>query len=212
MVGALRSFVDVGTEPGAMRRVMHAINVGSPQRLHYTLDYDQGTIVQIWRGDFLDATPMWHARGDGSARPRGSVEFMTLRPLSAILTDRVQDWPAPYAGLDFHPLRYRVESNGLPVFHYRLGDITIEDAILPVAGKWLERRLTFNKPAQGLHVLLADAGSLEDVKRNWYAVDDRRYYIRVRDAGRVFIRKADARSQVLATPVNGHALAYDIVF
>ena len=38
----VRSFADVGPEGGTRERVMHAINVGSPQQLHYTLDYDQG--------------------------------------------------------------------------------------------------------------------------------------------------------------------------
>ena len=42
------------------------MNVGSNKGLHYTYDMDHGNMVQLWRGEFLDATPMWHDRGDGS--------------------------------------------------------------------------------------------------------------------------------------------------
>src|SRR5205085_11662518 len=45
----LRSFVDIDTV-----RVTHAVNVGSPQQLHYTYDMDKGMVVQLWRGGFLD--------------------------------------------------------------------------------------------------------------------------------------------------------------
>src|SRR5690606_39702282 len=61
----LRSFMDL---PGG-HRVTHAISIGSNQGLHYTYDLDHGALVQMWRGEFLNATPMWHQRGDGSSRP-----------------------------------------------------------------------------------------------------------------------------------------------
>src|SRR5690606_26853971 len=63
----LRGFVDI---PG--RRVVHAESVGHPQHVHYTYDMDHGTIVQAWRRDFLDATPMWHNRGNGTSRALGA--------------------------------------------------------------------------------------------------------------------------------------------
>ena len=51
----LRSFVDL---PGNVR-LTHSVNVGSPEGLHYTYDMDNGMLAQVWRGGFLDATPMW---------------------------------------------------------------------------------------------------------------------------------------------------------
>ncbi len=85
----LRSFVDIDTF-----RVTHAVNVGSARQLHYTYDLDKGMIVQVWRGDFLDATPMWHSRGDGSSRPVGSVQQFGL-PMLAMeqLNSSAVAWP-----------------------------------------------------------------------------------------------------------------------
>ena len=79
-------------------------------------------------------------------------------------------------------------------------------------GKRFERRLTFSEPIPDLHVLLAEAGDFELAGPGLYAVDDRRYYIRVRDSGRTFVRDADGRKQLLATPGVDNALIYEILF
>ena len=142
----IRSFADVGPEGGTCGRVVHAINVGSPQEIQYTLDYDQGTIVRAWRGEFLDATPMWYQRGDGSSRPRGSEEFLTMRPLVARLADDREPWPDPYGTSGFRPERYRIGASGLPVFHYGFAGARIEDTPRAMDGRRLERRLTISEP------------------------------------------------------------------
>ena len=208
----VRSFADVGPEGGTSERVMHAINVGSPQQLHYTLDYDQGTIVRAWRGEFLDTTPMWHQRGDGSSLPRGTEEFLTMRPLLARLADDRQPWPDPYRTSEFRPLRYQVSAAGLPLFQYQFAGARIDDEPRVHDGQRFERRLTFSEPIPDLHVLLAEADDFELVGPGLYAADDRRYYIRVRDSGRAFVREADGRKQLLATPGVDNALTYEILF
>ena len=104
----IRSFVDAGPDTEPTRRIVHAINVGSPDALHYTLDYDQGTIVQVWRGDFLDATPMWFQRGDGSSRARGAVEFMTFGRLLAMFQNGGGSGPERHTAPDIRPAGYRL--------------------------------------------------------------------------------------------------------
>ncbi len=83
----LRSFMDlplVKNERGRSYRVTHGISVGSPEQVHYTYDADFGNIVQVWRGMFLDATPMWENRGDGSSRPMGVVSYLGGKPQLAL--------------------------------------------------------------------------------------------------------------------------------
>ena len=208
----VRSFADVGPGGGTRERVMHAINVGSPQQLHYTLDYDQGTIVRVWRGEFLDTTPMWHQRGDGSSLPRGTEEFLTMRPLLARLADDRQPWPDPYASSGFRPVRYRIDAAGRPVFHYRFGDASVEDASRAMEGRRFERRLTFSATEPEMHVLLAESDNFEPVNAGLYAADDRRYYIRVSESGRTYVRESDGRTQLLATPGGNNTLTYEILF
>src|SRR5690554_4316114 len=61
----LISFMDLGKDV----RVVHAVSVGSANNVHYTYDMDHGMLVQAWRGQFLDATPMWDGRGNGTSLP-----------------------------------------------------------------------------------------------------------------------------------------------
>ena len=208
----VRSFADVGPEGGTRERVMHAINVGSPQQLHYTLDYDQGAIVRVWRGEFLDTTPMWHQRGDGSSLPRGTEEFLTMRPLLAILADERQPWPEPYRTSGFRPLRYQISAAGLPVFQYEFAGARIDDEPRVHDGQRFERSLTFSEPIPDLRVLLAEADDFEVAGPGLYAADDRRYYIRVSESGRTYVRESDGRTQLLATPGGTNTLTYEILF
>ena len=208
----VRSFADVSPQKGTSERVMHAINVGSPGQLHYTLDYKQGTLLRAWRGEFLDATPMWHQRGDGSSRPRGAEEFLTVRPLVARLEDDRAPWPDPYAASGVQSVSYRIDASGLPVFHYRFEGVDVEDAPRAMEGKRIERRLTLSEPSPNLYFLLAEAASIELVKPGLYAADDRRYYIRVRKSERTLVRDSDGGAQLLATPDSDNALVYEILF
>jgi hypothetical protein len=68
----LRSFIDL---PDGVR-VTHGISVSSQEKVHYSYDLNKGQIVQIWRGDFLDATPMWNNRGNGVSKPLGAVIYI----------------------------------------------------------------------------------------------------------------------------------------
>ena len=111
----LRSFTDL---PGNIR-VNHAVGVGSPEQLHYTYDLDNGMIVQLWRGDFLDATPMWHERGDGSTTPAGSVQYFGKpAPNVGILTSTNAAWITDTTGTGFKPKGYILDASRRPAFKY----------------------------------------------------------------------------------------------
>ena len=68
-----RSFTDLIKNGKKLKRIVHGVNVGSPSHLHYTYNLDNGSIVQIWKGEFLDTSPMWDDRGDGSSKARGAI-------------------------------------------------------------------------------------------------------------------------------------------
>lgn len=125
----LRSFMDY-TEGEKSRRIPHAISVGNQSGLHFTYDPDRATMVQGWKGDFLDATPMWQDRGDGSSRPRGAVEITGGNAGMATSADSQTAWPEEIpADLGYHFTGYttEVDNDANPVFHYQLGEATITD-------------------------------------------------------------------------------------
>ncbi|RYZ48014.1 MAG: DUF1080 domain-containing protein, partial [Sphingobacteriales bacterium] len=108
----LRSFIDLPE-----KRIVHAVSVGSPEGTHYTYDLDNGALIQAWHGGFLDATPMWHERGDGSSRPAGSVEFLG-KPAPGISTLATADaaWATDTTGTGYKPKGYVLDAEGRPAF------------------------------------------------------------------------------------------------
>ena len=205
----LRSFMDI---PG--KRVVHAISVGSPQQVHYTYDMDNGALVQVWRGGFLDATPMWYSRGDGSSRPRGAVQRFGM-PVLALAKLATADgaWLKDTAGTGYTPKGYKLNRQDEPTFMYTLYGANVTDAVRALtSGDGIEREITVQNGGEGLYARLAESKHIEQANNGWYMVDGS-YYIRLDDAGgaKATIRNSASGSQELVVPVQGK-LRYSILF
>lgn len=205
-----RSFMDLPGGP----RVVHAVSVGSKQEVHYTYDTDTGMILQVWRGGFLDATPMWYSRGDGSSRPVGAVQRFG-DPVLAIakLPSPQAAWKTDTTGSGFRPKGYRLDNDNNPVFHYKTYGMVVNDATRALPnGEGIGREITIQDPAPDLFVRLACGASIMEFGKGMYLVDDSSYYLRMEDAGGVkpIIRDADGK-QELIIPVSGK-IRYSILF
>lgn len=206
----LRSFMDV---PGSTR-IPHAVSVGSPMQVHYTYDMDKGMLLQVWRGGFLDATPMWHDRGNGCSRPRGAVQYFgkpafTLSRLSS--ADAA--WIADSTGTGYRPKGYVLDEKDRPAFRYIIYGSAVTDVIKVLEdGHGLRRELTVENPAEGLYARLAEGSKITVQPDGMYVVDGRSYYLQLDDAGgaKPVVRQSGER-QELIVPVKGK-LAYSILF
>jgi hypothetical protein len=213
----LRSFMDVPNENGQGRRmrVTHAVSVGSPEQVHYTYDLDKGAIVQVWRGQFLDATPMWNNRGDGSSRPTGMVQRLGV-PTLAIgrMASAQAAWATDTTGSAFRPLGYALDDNDQPTFMYTAHGVSVEDAIRVLPnGEGIRREMTFKSPVDGLFARLAEGGSIEAMADNSYLIDGKAYYLRLDDSKglKPTVRQMGNR-QELIVPVKNNTLSYSILF
>jgi hypothetical protein len=207
----LRSFMDLPDGP----RVTHAISVGSPGQLHYTYDLDHGILVQLWRGGFLDATPMWHQRGDGSSRPVGSVHHFVKQPELAIaqLSSEQDAWVTDTTGSSFRPKGYSLNASKQPTFRYQIYGAAVKDAIRVLEnGQGIQREVSVQNPSDNLYMRLAEGSSIEEQSKGVYLVDDKAYYLRLDDAGgaKPMVRKS-AGGQELIIPLRGK-LNYSILF
>jgi hypothetical protein len=205
-----RSFMDFKKGKGKGQRVVHAVSVGSPTNLHYTYDLDKGAVLQVWRGEFLDATPMWHDRGDGSSKPRGSV---TLLGDDMILGKSAKGkWQADTTGSGYRPKGYVLDDQDVPTFQYQAFGSTVTDYISVVNNQFFERIIRVNNPAKDLVARLADGANIEKVADGLYAVDNKSYYIQLADKSvKPEIRSADG-SQELLVPVTNGEVKYSILF
>lgn len=205
----LRSFSDIDTI-----RVTHAVNVGSALQVHYTYDMDKGMIVQLWRGGFLDATPMWHSRGDGSSRPVGMVQRFGM-PMPAIesLSSADAVWSADTTGSGYRPKGYVLDDSDRPAFRYITYNNLVTDQTLVLPDSHgIQRKISLQNPADNLYLKLAEAKTIEMVSEGLYVLDDKSYYLRIDDAGKAkpLIRNVHGNKEMIIPVKN--KISYSILF
>ncbi len=212
----LRSFMDlpgVNDAKGKTMRVTHGISVGSPTQVHYTYDLDKGAIAQVWRGQFLDATPMWHDRGDGSSRPMGMVQRMGTPVLFlSKLASPQTNWLADTTGSGFRPKGYVLDSEDRPSFRYESFGASVEDKIRVLnEGQGLQREVTVANAPADLYARLASGVTISALENGLYLIDGEQY-VRLDDLGgaKPTVRTAGNR-QELIVPVKGKVV-YSILF
>lgn len=223
----LRSFMDMpGVDSpgeknaqGRTLRVVHAVSVGSPEQVHYTYDLDKGALVQVWRGSFLDATPMWHDRGDGSSRPMGMVQRLGAPVLFLTkLASPQANWTADTTGSGYRPKGYVLDNTDRPTFKYMSYGSSVDDKIRVLAnGQGIQREVTIAGPALGtptadLYARLASGTTISPMENGMYLIDGQEY-LRIDDAAgaKAAIRDVGAGRQELIVPVKGKVI-YSILF
>jgi hypothetical protein len=206
----LRSFMDLPGSP----RVVHAVSVGSLQKVHYTYDMDNGMVVQLWRGDFLNATPMWNDRGDGSSRPLGMVQYLG-KPVQAIarLSNAESGWVSDTAGTGYRPKGYVLDENGTPSFRYLTYGTAVTDQVKVIdSGRGISRKITLTDQANDLYFRLVDAESIVQTADGMYLIDNQSYYLRLDDIGasKPVIRDQNGRKELIVPIVK--SISYSILF
>jgi hypothetical protein len=205
----LRSFMDVDTV-----RVTHAISVGSAQQLHYTYDMDKGMVVQLWRGNFLDATPMWHSRGDGSSRPGGSLLKLGMPVMALqVLTTPDAAWSWDTSGTGYRPKGYILDANDRPTFRYHIYNGVVSDVTRVMENnQGVQREITVENAPANLYLRLAVANSIETPSDGLYVIDDKSWYLRMdaSSAAKPIIRDSNGHKELLVPVQN--KVRYSILF
>lgn len=213
----LRAFLDFrGSDK---QRLTHTIGVGDPSGTHYIYDLKAGNLVCVWHGDFVDATPMWHDRGDGSFRPMGAVQYLfTSQPL-AFLDSESAPFPkitkeAMQEDRDYRGKGYELEeATGRPLFKYTYKGIDVEDKIYPSDdSKNITHEVTVkNRGAQqGLHYKLAEGKVITELTPGFFAVDDQSYYIKTGKGITPRVREVNGVKELI-TPVSD-SFSYSIIW
>lgn len=173
----------------------HALNVGDPTGVHYTYDLNQGNLLQVWKGEFLNATEMWYERGEPqTSEPLGApVYFPVMCPLvpENSSADTLNDEK------DFLYKGY-VLNQDKPTFTYQIGSNTYEDQLIP-DGKILNRTLTFKQLTSPLTCRLATGKVINSLGKGLYSIDGQ-YFVQVPESQSMSVATLNGR-QVLVTKV-----------
>lgn len=205
----LRSFMNLDNR----QKAVHAVSVGSPQNVHYTYDMDYGDLIQVWRGDFLDTTPMWDGRGNGTSVPRGAVQRFGKPALDlAKLVDSQTAWPVDTAGTQFRQKGYVLNADNQPTFKYLIYDTEVTDFIQARNDRTGFNRTIRVGDAEGFWLRLATASKIEEIVRGSYIIGDKEYYLNVENprSNKAYIRESNGLDELIV-PVDGE-ISYTILF
>jgi hypothetical protein len=208
----LRAFLDFNGQRS--KRLTHTIGVGDPSGIHYIYDLKAGNIVCVWRGDFVDATPMWHDRGDGSFRPLGATQYLFMNQPMAFLSAPTDPFPETGVESKFDSKGYTIDASGRPVFKYSNQDINVEDHIYPAdANHGIVHEITLDKSGvnRGLYYKLAEGSTISKLNNDYYLIGDKQYYIKVTSPAVPVIRDSNGVKELIVA-VDGTSLKYSIVW
>jgi hypothetical protein len=204
----LRAFLDFKRDRS--QRLTHTIAVGDPAGLNYIYDMKSGSVVCLWRGGFIDATPMWHDRGDGSFRPIGVVEYLTSKP-TLVLPEQSSANLELNNIPDFRSSGYTLDGDGLPTFVYTYSGASVKDkSKLVEEGKVLQREVSVENAPVGSQVRIAEGSQIRKLDNGAYAIDGFDYYIELKSAQEATIADKGATKELLV-PATG-SVVYQIVW
>jgi hypothetical protein len=150
----------------------HVISVGSPAGVHYSFDLNQGALLYAWRGDFADATEMWHERGEPQIlQPIGVQTKFSGKPSVAVLADinaAMPDSLDEYKTLVFKG--YSIDNQGFPTYKYQYNGAEITQKITPNNGG-ISATISANN-GSNLYAKLAEGKSISMIEKGRYLVDN----------------------------------------
>jgi hypothetical protein len=199
----------------------HTISVGEPGQANYTVDLNKGEFLQIWRGDFLETTPMWYGRGETQLSiPLGSVIELSGKPSLTYLADQNTAWPDSNA--TYTNLGYDIDPTGRPVFKYTLGGTAVRESFTAEDGG---RKLTHSfavtpgksessQPSGNLWCRVAEGSDIVALPNGLYAVNDRQYFVNLPGNQKPVIRSTSRNTKEMLLPVAGNTgtVTYSIVW
>src|SRR5690606_15518339 len=67
----------------------HTMAIGEPGGANYAIDLSKGELLNVWRGDFVETTPMWYGRGETQLMlPLGNTIEFSGKPSLAVLATK----------------------------------------------------------------------------------------------------------------------------
>lgn len=194
----------------------HTISVGEPGQVNYTVDLRKGEFLQIWRGDFLETTPMWYGRGETQLSvPLGSVIELPGKPSLTYLADPNTAWPDSNA--TYTNMGYDVDAKGRPVFKYTLGASQVRESfaaeddghklshsfsVMPSSGTSVPGASTPGTSVPGeLWCRVAEGNDITELPNGLYAINDKQYFIELPAKQKPVIRTTAQKTKEMLLPV-----------
>lgn len=195
----------------------HCISVATPKGINYSFDLSFGSLLQVWKGDFFDATEMWDNRGiEQIGSPIGSPIVIHGNPDFAFLESEDAIWPDTIPSkTTYKQLGYELDLKGNPSFFTQLDDIMITNRFVPNDSlRKLNRVISMNANMEIWHKI-AEGSIIEKLPDATYAIDDKNYFVNLtsNEKYQTVIRKSTGKDElIIKIPTGNQEINYTITW
>ncbi len=171
----------------------NCLSVGTPAGVHFAVDLTLANLFQVWSGGFLDATPMWHSRGNEQVgTPLGAaIQFSSLPLLAS------KDGSA-----DIVLREYAIDADGLPQFIYQAGMTTVRDKVIPSdSQRGITRKIVVER-AVDRELQIAQGTVIERLDDRTFLVNEKEFYLILETPGLPLEIRRSNGSSVLVVPAS----------
>ncbi|MEX2569064.1 MAG: family 16 glycoside hydrolase [Cyclobacteriaceae bacterium] len=161
----------------------HTVSVGEPEGPNFAYDLQQGALLSIWKGGFLNTSPMWRQRGQSQLMvPNGALIELPGGPAIARLDQNSSPWPDSLSSDLFRIQGYALNRDRRPTFSYAFDQIAVEDFFEPeMDGKALTRTISYRNPQKtpDLWARMLAAEKIEPSGEGVYRINQGQFYIKL---------------------------------
>ncbi len=196
----IRSFLNFN-----QTKLTKVISVGTPEKIHYSFDLDNGSLLQVWKGKFADVTQMWHERGEPQLLyPSGLLTVLNNEIPFFELSNEVQTKSDVYT--EFVNSGYDLDQGGVPTYTYNWKNANFTQKFSPINGG-LFCEITCNQPLK-FGYTIAIGNEITKLSDNLYKVDN--FYVEINEKAKVYI-KENSGKYYLKTNLTGK-IAYTLTW
>ncbi|MGX1931012.1 3-keto-disaccharide hydrolase [Flagellimonas sp. 2504JD4-2] len=195
----------------------HCITVGTPEGINYSYDLNKGALLSAWKGDFIDASEMWHSRGTKQLMTPLDLTVMFHGDLDfAILENNSSPWPKEIFEVGrFKSLGYEFDDDGLPIFILDLEENKIKDKIIPAKSIRKFTRKIHSHGDKPIWFKIGDGMNIQKLPDNSYIINDESYFVIIDslDGPTPIIRRTDEKMElVVKIPSGKQGFEYSVLW
>lgn len=186
-------------------KLTKVISVGTPEKIHYSFDLDNGSLLQVWKGKFADVTQMWHERGEPQLfYPSGLLTVLNNEIPFFEIENEAQPKPDVYA--EFVNAGYDLDETGVPTYTYNWKNASFTQKFSP-SSDGLLCEVTSSEIAK-FGYTLAIGNEITKLSDKLYKVDN--FYVEINEKAKVYI-KENSGKYYLRTNLTGK-IAYTLTW
>ncbi|HLO43817.1 MAG TPA: hypothetical protein VK175_05745 [Leadbetterella sp.] len=196
----IRSFLNFNSA-----KLTKVISVGTPQKIHYSFDLDNGSLLQVWKGKFADVTQMWHERGEPQLLyPSGLITVLNDEIPFFELNNEAQTKPDIYT--EFVNVGYDLDESGVPTYNYNWKNASFSQKFSP-SNDGLLCEITSSETNK-FGYTLAIGSEITKLSSQLYKVDN--FYVEINEKAKIYVKENGGKYH-LRTNLNGK-IAYTLTW